>query len=104
MRTTEIKCDQCGADVTYTSNFVDYRIVLGSEGKSHLREGKSGGVLTDVNIPDPFPKAHHFCNEECLAVWVINEYPDASAAYGRQQKHRTWLAEKEAKARKEKAK
>jgi hypothetical protein len=96
MRTTEIKCDQCGSDLTYASNSVDYRVVLGSEGKVpwYVGEGLSGGAMTDMAIPDPFPHTRHFCNPTCLAVWVAHDFPDAQAAYEKQQKHRAWLAEK----------
>lgn len=98
MRTTEIKCDNCGCDLTYTGNSVDYRVVLSSEGKAPWfeREGLSGGAMTDVAIADPFPKTRHFCNETCLAVWVAKKYPNAQLAFERQQKHRAWLAEKSA--------
>lgn len=90
MRTTEIKCDNCEADVTYTGNSVDYRIVLGSESKSpwYEREGKSGGAVTDMMIYDPFPKTRHFCSTTCLAVWVAKQ---------NNRSWRSWLAEKSAK-------
>jgi len=92
-RTSEVHCDKCGADITYTSNSVDYRVVLGSEGKSpwYQKEGLSGGVMTEVMIYDPFPQLRHFCNEVCLAIWVRDQYPNAEAAWDRQVKHRAWL-------------
>lgn len=98
-KTVEVHCDKCGEDITYTGNSVDYRIVLGSESPTpwYMKEGKSGGAMTDMMIYDPFPKTMHFCNETCLAMWALGKYPHAQEAWDKQMKHRAWLESTHAK-------
>ncbi len=74
-RTTEIKCDGCAKDITYTGNSVDYRLVLACEGKSawYEKEGMTGGVMTDMMIYPPIKRSHHFCDLKCLSRWINPE-------------------------------
>lgn len=90
----EVHCDKCGEDITYTGNSVDYRVVLGSQGKLpwYRREGKSGGAMTDMMIYDPFPQTMHFCNTVCLAMWAHETFPDAVAEWDKQAKRREHFA------------
>jgi hypothetical protein len=85
METTEIKCDQCGEDITYTGNSVDYRLILGFQSKDpwYLKEGLRGGAVTDMMISPPLNRAYHFCGTSCLAVWAQKNYPQAAEQYER---------------------
>ena len=69
-----ITCDyqKCGKDITYTGNVVGYRLVLASESKSpwYEKEGKQGGVVTDMMIYPPIKRNHYYCNLRCLEGWV----------------------------------
>lgn len=69
--TTEIKCDECGTDLTYTGNCADYYLVVSSAGKSpwYLREGLDGGVLTAMAAYPPVNRTHHFCDLKCMDGW-----------------------------------
>jgi hypothetical protein len=92
--TTEIKCDACEADLTYTGNCEDWRLVLGVQSKSpwYERDGLSGGAVTSAAIPRPIPRTVHFCGVGCLHEWLTREYPGAADAYTRRRKHQAWLA------------
>jgi len=72
MRKSEIICDGCDADLTYTGNSVDYRLVLTTEGKTpwFVREGLTIGAMTDVNLEPPIKRTHHFCGIPCLIKWL----------------------------------
>lgn len=64
MRTTTIVCDQCGKDLTWTSNCVDYRIVLASETIPSL-----DGPVTLMSLEPPV-ETSHFCGLRCLKAFV----------------------------------
>lgn len=73
---TQVACDECGKDLTYKSNSMEWRIVLGSEDKApwYLKEGRDGGMMTAMYEPAPFPRKKHFCDERCLVAWVKKTY------------------------------
>ena len=73
----EVICDGCGADITYTGNSVDYRLVLASQSKTpwYAGEGLEAGVVTDMWIENPLPEAKHFCSLRCLASWLETALP-----------------------------
>lgn len=62
--TTEVTCDQCGADLTATGNCEDWRLVLTYEGKQ-IR----GGMVTAMAISPPVDRTYHFCGLKCLDAW-----------------------------------
>ena len=68
MKTTEIKCDGCGGDLTSTGNMVDYRLALNVESKP-LR----GNFATAMSISPPLERDHHFCGVQCLDHWRDRE-------------------------------
>lgn len=76
-QTIEVFCDNCGTDLTYTGNCEDYRLVLGSQPKApwYVKEGRSGGAVTAMAIPDPMPLPRHFCKRACLKDWLAEERP-----------------------------
>ncbi len=61
----KITCDQCGHDLTLTSNCEDWRIVLKSE-PIPSREG----FVTSMAILPPLHEIFHFCGNRCLKDWV----------------------------------
>lgn len=65
---TEIVCDQCGADLTYTDNSAGYRVVLASQPKTSHPDTVA---VTDWYEADPLPESKHFCDTNCLASWVV---------------------------------
>lgn len=69
MKTVQVICDGCGADLTTRSNSVDYRLVLTSEDKP----GRGFGAYTDMMIYPPLERAHHFCGLTCLDHWRDHE-------------------------------
>lgn len=73
MSRTEILCDHCGADLTYTGNCEDYRIVVRSQAKApwYTKDGLGGGVVTAMAIPDPVPLPLDFCDFRCLKAWAV---------------------------------
>lgn len=70
MQTIEIKCDECEADLTYTGNCVDYRLVLAPENIA-IRPGV--GAVTAMGIYPDLKRPHHFCRLACLDRWRDRE-------------------------------
>lgn len=69
MKTEEVTCDGCGADLTTRTNSVDYRLVLASESKP----GRGAGFYTDMMKYPPVKRTHHFCTLSCLDHWRDRE-------------------------------
>lgn len=88
--TTEIKCDQCGKDLTYTGNCQDYYLVLGSASKApwFLKDGERGGVLTSMAIRPPVSRTHHFCGFGCLDAWRDEARARSAEAAAKRQAER----------------
>lgn len=63
-RTTEIICDGCGADLTYTGNCEDYYLVVKSASKL-----SRGGFVTEMAKYPPIKREHDFCDLVCLDHW-----------------------------------
>lgn len=85
--THNVKCDGCGADITYTGNSVDYRIVLANEGVP-IRPGIY--AVTDMGIYPSLDHSHHFCGLGCLDHWSDRRrYRDSL----RQEHHEKWKQE-----------
>lgn len=82
--TSQVVCDACGNDLTYTGNSEDYYLVLSSASKLpwYLREGERGGFVTDMAIAPPMAKTGHFCGHKCLEDWIERrrQERDAKAA------------------------
>lgn len=66
METHKIACDECEADLTYTSNCEGYYLVLGSASKAHY---PGGGVVTMMGAYPPVKRTHHFCGLLCMDQW-----------------------------------
>lgn len=65
----KIICDYCDKDLVYTSNQVDYRIVLLQELKSH----KPGiQCLTHLHIYPKLERIYIFCDKKCLKEFINN--------------------------------
>lgn len=65
MRTEQVTCDNCGRDLTTTTNCEAYRTVLQAE-----RIPSTGGALTAM-LDSPEPKRpHHFCGMHCVAAFI----------------------------------
>lgn len=63
---TTITCDSCNADLTYTSNCMDYRLVLANESKA-----REGNFATLMNLSPPIDRTMHYCGLGCLKRWVM---------------------------------
>ena len=68
--THQITCDGCDADLTYTGNCEDYRLVLGNENKPTF---PGAGAVTAMGIYPPIDRTHHFCDLRCLDYWRDRE-------------------------------
>lgn len=60
------KCDLCDSDITYTTNSVDYRIIL----KSEKIPTNPNYTITDMGIRNPIEGEHCFCSIACLDKFV----------------------------------
>lgn len=87
MKTVEIKCDACDADLTYTGNCVDYRLVLASENKPIF---PGAGFVTSMGMYPAVDRTYHFCGLECLDYWRDHE---RSYDAVRQQQSEVWRNE-----------
>jgi hypothetical protein len=65
MKTT-VTCDYCGNDIAYTSNCVDYRMVLQAEPKAY---SPGTGAVTMMHIEPPLSRPMHFCGWNCISAW-----------------------------------
>lgn len=68
---TEIICDQCGKDLTYTGYSAEYRLVLGSEPLApwFMKDHADGGALKMMSLPRPVDRTYHFCKLKCMDAW-----------------------------------
>lgn len=67
MRYTQIICDHCLSDITYTHNSVGYRIVLASE---RMEGDPNITAVTDKMVYPTFDQPLHFCNKTCLIRYI----------------------------------
>jgi hypothetical protein len=68
MKTVEIRCDGCGADLKYTGNCVDYRLALTNENIP-----SRGGFVMAMGISPALNRDCHFCGLTCLDTWRDRE-------------------------------
>ena len=87
MRTEQVICDGCGADLTTRTNSVDYRLVLMSEPKP----GSGSGFYTDMMIYPDVDLEHHFCGLDCLDLWMSREKLEATLS---REWYERWADEK----------
>lgn len=66
--TIKIDCDNCGNDLSDTSNCMDYRVIIDSEEIHSI-----SGAVTLMYIPRPVSKKH-FCNMKCTREWISNSH------------------------------
>ena len=66
-KTTEITCDACQNNLNYTSNCVDYRLVLKDE-----QIPSCGGAVTSMMVYPILHGEKHFCGIGCLKVWIYS--------------------------------
>jgi hypothetical protein len=59
----KVVCDNCGFDVTYTSNSINYKISLKNE---RIPSWSESGAVTDMMIYPKLPKDYDFCSLGCL--------------------------------------
>lgn len=73
MKTEKVICDHCNKDLTYTSNYIDYRLVLSVENKP-----KHSGLkfVTAMYIHPDIENTMHFCGIKCLISLINNNYGD----------------------------
>jgi hypothetical protein len=64
MKTTNVTCDGCGADLTTTGNCEDYRLGLIVESIP-----SRGGAVTAMAAYPPLERDAHFCGIRCLDHW-----------------------------------
>ena len=67
-KTVEIKCDQCGRDLSATENCVDYRLALLNQ-----EIPSRGGAVTSMMRYPPLDQDAYFCGTRCLKAWVSAE-------------------------------
>lgn len=82
----EITCDQCGRDLTQSSNCIDYRLGLVNQ-----RIPSMGGFVTAMAAYPAIDHNAYFCGVPCCAAWLAANYPNALSDYEKQQRHRQWL-------------
>lgn len=68
----KIICDCCANDLTYTSNYEDYYLVLSSSHKLpwFAQKGERSGAVTCMLIEPPIKENRYFCGLECLNKWM----------------------------------
>jgi hypothetical protein len=67
-KTVKISCDECGADLSYSGNSVDYRVALLNESIP-----SRGGFVTDMMIYPALEQNAYFCGLGCLDKWRDRE-------------------------------
>lgn len=67
MKKEEVLCDNCGGDITYTHNSIDYRISCCVERIPHNPRASS---VTSMMIYPPLEHDHYFCGVGCLKEWA----------------------------------
>lgn len=78
MKTTTVTCDECGVDLSVTTNVTgDYRIALSNE-----RIPYAGGAGTCMFSRPLLPSEAHFCSGVCLKLWVGKNVDDRYALRG----------------------
>lgn len=67
MEDRKVICDNCGADLTFTSNTMDYSIrVINRQIPTH------SGAVTDMYIYPPLKHNLDFCGLGCMKKWMLN--------------------------------
>lgn len=92
MKSRQITCDACGADLTYTGNCEDYYLVVSSASKApwYSKDGGRGGFVTAMAKYPPVEREHDFCGLKCLDLWRAKEN---YARDLRSQWHKKWVDE-----------
>lgn len=68
-RVESVTCDDCGQDLTSTTNCVGWRIGLLNE--PILSRPSSGlDFVTAMHVSPSLAHDHYFCNLHCLAHWL----------------------------------
>lgn len=68
-----VLCDNCKADISYTKQIDDYRLVLRCEGRAtdpSIRMIEGGIFDPNDFVEPPIDRKHHFCHLGCLAMWI----------------------------------
>lgn len=73
----EIGCDGCSKDLTYTSNFEDYYLVVTYASKRHR---PTSFAVTAMAKSPPVEREYFFCDLQCLDHWT-DRRRHFSAAY-----------------------
>lgn len=63
----KILCDSCQANLTQTTNSIDYRLKLSCEVIPCHK-----GAVTDMMVYPPIDADKHFCSKGCLQKYVIH--------------------------------
>ena len=71
-----IRCDNCGKDLTSTTNSVDYRLEL-----RPIEISAWEGAVSDAMVYPPIEEQADFCGIDCLREWVLS--PKAPAGFRR---------------------
>ena len=64
-KTVEIKCDQCGRDLSATGNCIDYRLALLNQ-----EIPTQGGANTLMMSYPALDQDSYFCGTRCLKAWI----------------------------------
>jgi hypothetical protein len=67
MISKKITCDNCQADLTYTNNYMEWYLTLGTAAKE-----KKANVSYLMNIEPILRQQKQFCGFECLKQWIEN--------------------------------
>jgi hypothetical protein len=73
MKTVEILCDNCGANITTTGKMPRFRLVLSCEQIPH-----DADTIYLVRVTPPIAQDKHFCCIACLEGWVTSTKEPAS--------------------------
>lgn len=63
---SKVTCDTCNADLTYTTNCMDWRLALVNQRVPCLPEC----MLTSTVIHPKIEEDAHFCGVTCLKTWL----------------------------------
>ena len=94
-RETTTTCDACGQQLSDAGAMPTYAMAL-----SPFSVPNSGGVVFGVAVLPPIRDSVYVCSIGCLWKWLSDAHPDAAKQFEKQQRHRAWLAEKDAEAKK----
>jgi len=72
-KTEKVTCDECEKDITYTTNFMDYRLTLKAENKPVY---PTLTAMTAMHITPDIDETLYFCGINCLKKYINEKYEE----------------------------